>query len=146
MRETFTDGVVVVRPFRLLDAPVLIAGRDDDSRRFLGEGSANPQPIGVITVEGRTVGWIDFDDERDWLEPDQVNVGYGVFPSDRRRGFGTRALRLMSTYLAKLDQPRRPTLLIDPENTASLAVAASAGFIETRRFDGEIFFEVVVTE
>lgn len=143
--ETLHDGAVVVRPFRSTDAVDLIAGRDDESRRFLGEGSPNPEPVAVIEVDGRTVGWIDFDDEREWLEPDQVNVGYGIFPSERRRRFGTRALRLLSAYLMGLDPPLRPTLLIDPQNAASLHLAANAGFVEVRQLDGEIFFELPTT-
>ena len=143
LTHTLTDGDVSVRSFDVADTAALIAGRDNESRRFLGEGSPDPRPLGVIVVEGQIVGWVDADDERDWLAPDQVNVGYSVHPEARGNRVGTWALVLLCGHLAALDPPLRPTLLIDPQNAPSLALAGHAGFVETRRIDGEPFFELV---
>lgn len=134
------DGTVIVRPFEESDGRKLVVGRDDESRRFLGEGSPDPRPLGVIVVDGDVVGWVDADDERDWLANDEVNLGYGVFPLARGRGYGTRAVLLLSEFLTQLDEPLRPTLLIDPANTPSLALAARAGFVDAGRLDDQLFF------
>lgn len=134
------DGTVIVRPFEESDGRKLVVGRDDESRRFLGEGSPDPRPLGVIVVDGDVVGWVDADDERDWLANDEVNLGYGVFPLARGRGYGTRAVLLLSEFLTQLDEPLRPTLLIDPANTPSRALAARAGFVDAGRLDDQLFF------
>ena len=84
-----TDGVIELRPPTPEDAPLIIAGRDVEFRRFIGEGSAVPAPEYVIVVGGCVVRWVDSD--RWWLAPDEVNIGYYVFPADRGRAYATRA-------------------------------------------------------
>jgi RimJ/RimL family protein N-acetyltransferase len=100
----FTDGVVELRPSTPNDATLIIAGRDAAFRRFIGEGSAFPAPEFVIVVDGSVVGWVDHDrdDDRWWLAPDEVNIGYHVFPAHRRCGYATRAVRLMVQHLRRL--------------------------------------------
>ena len=51
-----TDGVIVLRPPEPDDKQALIALRDDEFRRFIGEGSPEPQPTFCITVDGAVVG------------------------------------------------------------------------------------------
>ena len=141
MFETLTDGDLVLRPFADVDRDVLIAGRDEEFRRFLGDASAEPAPFACMWVGDRIVGWVDHDqDDRHWLEPDEANLGYNVFPEFRGNGYATRAVRLLCFYLAGLDPPLRPTLLIHPANAPSLAVARAAGFEEAGEVDGELFF------
>ena len=105
-----TDGVVTLRPSTPDDAPLIIAARDAAFRRFIGQGSAVPAPEYVIVVDGSVVGWVDHDrgDDRWWLAPKEVNIGYHVFPEHRGRGHATRA--------------------VHPDNTASLKVAEQNGF------------------
>ena len=135
-----TDGVIVLRPSTADDRTVLIAGRDEEFHRFLGEGSDEPSPTAVITVAGECVGWIDYDVDRNWLAADEVNIGYNVFAPHRGNGYGTRALRLLLAYLATETGYRTATLLIRPENERSLALAARAGFQPAGEISGSHYF------
>lgn len=140
-----SDGLVTVRPFETPNRATLVGHRDTEFRRFLGEGSPDPTPSGCIWVKSRIVGWIDYDDERDWLGDDEVNVGYNVFANDRGNGYATRALRLLTSFLEQQVPAIRPTLLIDPANTPSLAVADRAGFRIAARVDGQHLLKQVPT-
>jgi RimJ/RimL family protein N-acetyltransferase len=122
-----TDGVVTIRAPRSGDAAALVAGRDDQFRRFLGEGASHPRPEAVIDVDGAVVGWVDHDD-RDWLAPDECNVGYALSGGRRGRGHATRAVALLLHLLAIQGRYRVATVAIDPENHASLALAERLGF------------------
>jgi RimJ/RimL family protein N-acetyltransferase len=136
-----TDGVVTLRPSTPDDAPLIIAGRDAAFHRFIGEGSPVPAPEYVIVVSGSVVGWIDHDrdDDRWWLAPEEVNIGYHVFPEHRGRGYATRAVQLMLEHLRTDTACEVATLLIHPDNTASLKVAERNDFeraddVEERTF------------
>jgi RimJ/RimL family protein N-acetyltransferase len=131
-----TDGVVTIRPPEPGDAATLIAGRDDVFHRFLGPGSDDPDPVGCIVVDGAVVGWVDHDVDRSWLEPGEVNLGYNVVAPARGRGYATRAVQLLMHHLA-VDTPHRTaTVLIDPQNERSLALARRAGFAAWGDLDG----------
>jgi RimJ/RimL family protein N-acetyltransferase len=142
MFESLTEGNLTLRPFEAADRDVLIAGRDEEFDRFLADASPEPAPFACIRVDGVLVGWVDYDqDDRHWLDDDdEANLGYSVFPEHRGKGYATRALRLLCFYLAALDAPLRPTLLIHPDNAPSLAVAGTAGFVQIGEVDGELLF------
>lgn len=123
-----SDEKVSVRPFDPADRDALMRGRDDEFRRFLGTGPAEPAPANCIWSGGDLVGWIDMDDDRPWLHRREVNIGYSVFAEHRGRGCASRALRLVCDFLRSQDPPIGPSLLIDPDNAASLAVASRIGF------------------
>ena len=55
------DGDLELRPFVADDRDALIAGRDDEFRRFLADASEEPAPVASIWVADRIVGWIDYD-------------------------------------------------------------------------------------
>jgi RimJ/RimL family protein N-acetyltransferase len=131
-----TDGVVTLRAPREGDAALLIAGRDAEFHRFMGEGSPEPRPRAVIEVGAEVIGWVDYDrDEiRSWLAPDECNVGYHVFAPHRGRGLASRAVRLLLDLVAEEGRFRFATFLIDADNEASLRVARAVGAVERRVF------------
>jgi RimJ/RimL family protein N-acetyltransferase len=138
---SITDGVVLIRQFQPGDSVALIAGRDAEFHRFLGDGAPDPRPTACITVGDQLVGWVDYDVERDWLQPGVVNLGYNVFEACRGNGYAARAVQLLMHHLALSTDHRIATLLIDPHNSRSLALAKRTGFIRHGDLDGNAYFK-----
>jgi len=140
--QRLTDGVITLRSPRASDAESLVAGRDDEFRRFMGTGSPEPEPTAVVLdADSRIVGWIDYDVEREWLGRGEVNIGYSTFAEYRGQGFARRSLVLLLSVLAHDDEVSTATLLIDPSNAPSMAVAHRAGFEPHGEVDGQILFK-----
>lgn len=146
-QQSRENGAVTLRPPRADDTAVLIAARDDAFRRWLGAGSYNPSPTGCIVVGEQVVGWVDYDHDpdHDWLGDGEVNIGYFVFAEQRGNGYATRAVELLLKHLARDTQYTTATLLIDPENEASLAVAGRCGFERRDDVRGKRYFTRSVT-
>jgi RimJ/RimL family protein N-acetyltransferase len=104
-----------------------VAGRDTEWERWLGPGEGQPQPTALALVGAEIVGWVDYDTDRDWLGPNEVNVGYNVFAPYRRRSYATRAVRLLLGLLRDHTDHQRANLVIDVGNVASLGVARALG-------------------
>lgn len=142
LNREITDGFVLLRPSFESDTRALVDGRDGEFHRFIGEGSPNPNPAAVaIDADGCIVGWIDYDTDREWLAKGQVNIGYSVFPEHRGRGFARRSLELLMGFLAEHDEFTTGTLLIDPKNTPSIAVARGAKFEQCDDIRDQLFFK-----
>lgn len=139
--RVLTDGVVSIRPSLPEDNETLVAGRDALFHRFLGEGHPEPNPLACIVVDDVVVGWIDYDALRPWLTDGEVNVGYGLSAEHRGNGYATRALQLLVTHLAEDTDVVAATLLIDPDNDGSLAVAHRAGFTRHDDVEHERFYK-----
>lgn len=139
--DTMSDGLVTIRPPAPSDIPIIIAARDDEHRRWIGPGSDTANPTACVVVAGETVGWVDYDHdlEHDWLEADEVNVGYFVFPSHRGKGFATRAVNLLIVHLATATKFRTASVLIAPGNERSLAVAHRCGFEFAGDLRGQLY-------
>lgn len=123
---------------------MLVAGRGEESRRWLGPGDDDPKPTACIVVDGVIVGWVDYDTEHDWLGPGEANVGYGVFARHQGKGYATRALLLLLRHLATTADVRTATLSIDPANDRSLRVAERAGFVDQGMRGSSRYFTTVV--
>jgi RimJ/RimL family protein N-acetyltransferase len=75
---------------------------------------------------GKLIGNIEANLART-LEPDQVNVSYGIHREWRGRGLAQRALNLMREYLQANTGVREIVLRISPANFASRRVAEKVG-------------------
>jgi RimJ/RimL family protein N-acetyltransferase len=135
-----SDGVVTLKPPRDGDAQLLVAGRDDEFFRWLGPGAETPSPTACIWVDEELIGWVDYDLERDWLQPGEVNVGYYLFPAARGRGYASRAIELLLGHLRRDTQHTVATLVIDPANDRSLALARRLGFVVRGELEKGLFF------
>ncbi|MEY2448563.1 MAG: hypothetical protein QOH79_2039 [Acidimicrobiaceae bacterium] len=141
LRQNRSDGIISIRPSTSTDVAALIDGRDEEFHRFLGEGDPEPHPVACIVVDDVVVGWVDYDHDRPWLEPDEVNVGYNLFRAFRGKGYATRAVRLLMLHLATDTDWRVATLLIHPDNARSLALARRAGFEPAGDLDGSPYWK-----
>lgn len=147
-----SDGVVVLRPWRLSDAGFMAeASRDQAIKRYNGpaavsvadatsvierieqswrsfEVEGDPAGAAFVIVEaasGEPVGMCGIDN---WSSTDVAQFGYWLAAGARGRGLATRAVTLMTGWLFELGAAR-VFLTIQSENAASVAVACRAGFI-----------------
>jgi RimJ/RimL family protein N-acetyltransferase len=136
-----SDGVVSIRPPRKRDAARLLAGRDEEWRRWLGPGDDDPRPTACIVVTDDVVGWVDYETNHDWLEPGEVSIGYNVFAPHRGHGYAWRGVELLLRYLAECTSFHTATLSIDAENNRSLAVATRTGFRSSEPHSNQLYFK-----
>jgi len=154
-----SDGVVTLSPLHLEDAEAHLAGEDEALVRWLSGGPSTPQGVATYfrhcreqwdtagplrafgiraNADAALAGTIDLRFTAEGLAPGQVNIAYGLYPSWRGRGLATRAVLLASQYAAH-EGGEEAVIRVEPENTASAAVARRAGFTpggHTRGGDG----------
>jgi RimJ/RimL family protein N-acetyltransferase len=146
-RLTLTDGVVLLRQWRVTDAPAVFAACQDP---LIARFTTIPQPYteGHATsfVEGRIAEWDEQDGKRSFavVDPhddallgtvarfapdgDGVEFGYWVAPDARRRGVASRALRLIVVWTLETRNVDRLYLTTATDNDVSGRVAEAAGF------------------
>jgi RimJ/RimL family protein N-acetyltransferase len=130
-----TDGVVTLRTPQRSDRATLVAGRDAEHRKWLGQGADDPQPTACIVADEVVIGWVDADPAPSWLPPGGVNIGYSLFQHVRGHGLATRAVKLLLLHLVEQKAATRAIAAIDPDNIRSIGVVQRAGFIEVSRPD-----------
>jgi RimJ/RimL family protein N-acetyltransferase len=144
-----TDGTIFLRPLGDEDAADHLAGEDEEMATWVSGGRSTPATVdafirnnqeswrnggprrafGIFNcASNRLAGFIEVNLAR-LVEPNQVNVSYGVFPQWRRQGVALRAINLMGEYLRTATDARQMVLRIMPANTASLKLAEKASFI-----------------
>lgn len=142
LMSEWTDGTIRLRSPVETDRPILIAGRDGEFQRFMGEGSPEPKPTAIVlSTAGEIVGWVAYDTNRSWLASAEANLGYNTFPEHRGNGFAKRAVLLLVAFLSEDSELKTATLLIDPANAPSLSVAQQTGFSPHGDIDGQLFFK-----
>jgi RimJ/RimL family protein N-acetyltransferase len=141
------DDAIVLRPWRMEDAPVVLDACQDpaishwipwvpspytreDAEAFLRacvDSGDERHPFAIDAVEtGGLLGSIEMR-----LDPQRVrgHIGYWVAGPARGRGICTRALRLLAIWGHETLELQRLELITDPENIASQRVAEKVGFV-----------------
>jgi RimJ/RimL family protein N-acetyltransferase len=144
---SLTDGVVVLRRWRLDDAPAVFAACQDPLiARFIPIPQPYTEAVARGFIEARRRDW-ESDDERSFAitdaETDEVlgsiarhgpwrhraTFGFWLAPGARGRGVATRALQLLVDWTFATTDAIRLDLYTDMENDASGRVAQRAGFV-----------------
>ncbi len=149
------DGVIELDGFAETDVDAAWTGEDDQFVRRTGL----PGPFTRRDIADRVHAW-----QRRWL-PDgrgcsfairetftrrlvggcvlearpgalaTAELAYWIYPPYRRRGYATRAVRLVCRYAFETLGVARLELHIEPANQVSLRVASRAGFVRCRQRD-----------
>lgn len=140
------DGVLRLRPLTLAEVGQWHANEDDEIRtwfqfprpssrqdvtqaikawkRSWAEGGP-VRHFGVWVIEHeRLVGGVEVRDRGEG----SAYLSYTIFASHRRRGYATRAVRLVVDYACEALPVQRIVIITDARNTASRGVAEGAGF------------------
>ena len=140
------DELVTLRVLTLDDAGAWKAGEDDEQRRWFEMPGPAPMANVIRAIEQWRSGWAEDGDVRHWgvwreeelaggveiraRQDARANVSYIVFPSWRRQGVASRAVRLASTWAFANLGVDAVVAVVHPDNLASQGVAMAAGFID----------------
>jgi RimJ/RimL family protein N-acetyltransferase len=100
----------------------------------------------VRRADRAMVGYINFHGPpgvNDIEAPGAAELGWSVFPSERRQGYATEAARRLIDWARDEHGVRRFISSTTPDNAPSLRVHEKLGFRRTGRLvDGEVIFEL----
>jgi RimJ/RimL family protein N-acetyltransferase len=109
----------------MTDAVALIESFERNWLRFAEGGKPSGVSFAILeAASGDLAGQCGVDE---WSNADVVQIGYWLAPHARGRGFATRAVELMTSWLFELGAAR-VFLTVVSENADSAAVARRAGF------------------
>jgi RimJ/RimL family protein N-acetyltransferase len=154
---TYSEGTVTIRRRHRDDLEIDLSGRDAEHIRWLWQPSEADQWKAMTTTQRRShalewlsavsdsfgngprwtfsvdtadatgVAAVDVNLASDHAPPGEANISYWVHPTSRRRGIAPIAVRLALQFLRDHTGTRRAHIMVDPNNTKSLAVVASLG-------------------
>lgn len=100
----------------------------------------------VLRAERRMIGYVNFHGApgvNDVGAADALELGWTVFPTDRRRGYATETAHALMDWAVDAHGIARFISATTPDNAASLRVHEKLGFARTGQVvDGEIIFEL----
>lgn len=147
MEADLTDGVVVLRPIRADDADAYFEQQDEEMvARFEWNSPAGLPALREALGRWEEAWRVDSDERNFAIELAEtggmigdcevelrsdglVNVMYAVFAPWRRRGFATRAVRLLADYAAEAFGNKPLVFRVHPDNAGSIAVARAVGAV-----------------
>ncbi len=145
----FTDSIVTLRPMTPADAEAHLAGEDEPTVRYLSGGRSTVATVSAWiernrvswefggpvrcfgireAATGRLIGMVEAHLAAPGFRAGVANISYGLYPEARGKGYATRAVRLMVSHLAEETDAGVAAIQVHPENVASAAVPARAGF------------------
>lgn len=156
---TYRQGVVTIRRRHRDDLDMDLSGRDDDHIGWLWSPSEADQwhamtasqrhahalawlaevsdsfgagPRWTFSIEltdASCVGGVDVNLASDHAPAGEANISYWVHPEFRGQGIAPVAVRLALQFLRDHTGTRRAHIMVDPNNTPSLSVAASTATV-----------------
>lgn len=155
-----TDGVVELRPWTTSDAGFLLEACCDEAiRRFWLRQPLETLDDAAAMSDALSASWVDFHETGamkrlafliaeapsgtplglcgvdEWFADGSVQIGYFLAPGARGRGYATRAVRLLMSWLFELGA-RKVFATTDPLNADSIAVLRRAGFVDEKKIRG----------
>ena len=152
-----TDGVITLTPFRLADAPTLMAiDLDPDAarwfdfpeitfderahrdhaeqvvRRWWAEAEAGNYYSFAIRRTEHALGAVGLRP----IDDSSASLSYAVLAPERGHGYAARAVRLVAAAAFKHTRIKRLEIRADVDNVASQRVAERAGFVRDRVSSG----------
>lgn len=150
------DDVITLRLLRLEDAETLLAGEDEENRKWLQGGKASTLASKRMWIKqassfaawylndhyafaiednasGVLAGLIDVHagvDMEGKIQAGEANIAYSVQPEFRGKGYAPRAVNLVLSFLQG-HGVERAFIRANPENASSIRVAEKCGFTPT---------------
>jgi RimJ/RimL family protein N-acetyltransferase len=151
-----TDGVVTLRPWTIDDAGFFLdACRDAEIRRFWLRETVETIDDAIAASEAAVARWAEYRNSDtmkglafliaetasgapsglcgvdEWFPDDSVQIGYFLATAGRGKGYATRAVHLLTSWLFALGAVKI-FATVDTLNVASIAVLRRAGFAHER--------------
>ena len=148
----FTDGIIVLKPFKLKDAKLHLSGEDKEQQKWLSGGKSNLKsvedwikknrkywknegPIFNLAVWDKEilVGMVEANIDKEKIEgmkKGQANISYGIYPKYRGKGYAARVVNLFLKIL-KSKKVTYALIRVNPKNVKSLKIPIKCGFKES---------------
>ena len=145
-QPTLTDGVVVLRPWRLEDAEAALAGHDEEIRHWFGFPEVTPsREEQVAAIERWRQGYADNRSTVNFLVEVDGDIGGNVevrtkeegigelswtlYAGHRGQGYGVRAVRMLIDYAFDQLGLTRVEAYVNTANERSKRLATRAGLL-----------------